>query len=118
MPRKMIGDLMRMRTVRPIPQAWGPSGDGLSGLDGALRERQGLMVTPGMLAGGALRASLREDGTAFRDDDARDAPFTETTGLTTTHVNRRDARLGCVTVHRTLQIAHVRYVWEAYPTSV
>jgi hypothetical protein len=118
MPRKMTGDLMRMRTVRPIPQAWGRSGDTFSGLDGAFCDPQGLMVTPGVLAGWAMGASFRGDGIAFRDDDARDAPFTETTGLTATHVNRRDARLGCVTVHRTLQIAHVRHMWEAYPPLV
>jgi hypothetical protein len=65
----------------------------------------------GWLAGGALRASLQGDGMAFRDDDARDAPFTETTGLTATHVNWHDARLGWVTVRRTLQIANGRHIW-------
>ena len=50
---------MATRIVHSIPQAWGPSGDGLSGLDGAFRDPQALMVAPGVLAGWAMRASLR-----------------------------------------------------------
>jgi hypothetical protein len=59
------------------------------------------MVAPGVPAGWAMRARLRGDGIAFCDDGAGNTPFTGTTGLTTAHVNRRDARFGEVTVHRT-----------------
>jgi hypothetical protein len=103
---------MRTRTIRSTPQAWAPSGDGLSGLNRAFRDSQVLMVAPGVLASWAMRASLRSNGIAFCDNDARDASLTSTTRLTTAHVNRREARLGNVTIHRTLQIANVGHMWE------
>src|SRR5919106_1598250 len=65
------------------------------------------MIAPGVLAGWAMSASLRGDGIALCDDDARDASLAGTTGLTTAHVNGRDARLSHVTVHRTLLLAGV-----------
>ena len=76
------------------PQAWGPSGDGLPGLDGAFRDAQDLMVVPGVLAGWAMSARVRGDGIPFCDDGARDAPLAGATGLTTAHVNGRDADFG------------------------
>jgi hypothetical protein len=65
------------------------------------------MVAPDVLAGWAMRASLRGNGIAFCDNDTGDAPFTGTIGLTTAHVNRRNARLGNVAVHGTLRRANV-----------
>jgi hypothetical protein len=84
---------------------WGPSGDGLSGLDRAFRQPQTLMVAPGVLAGWTVGASFRGDGIPIRDDGARDAPFAGATSLTAAHVNGREAHVGTIIVHRALFVA-------------
>jgi hypothetical protein len=83
------------------------SSDGLSGLNRAFGDPQGFMVAPGVLAGGALGAGLRGDGIPVGDDDAGDAPLTGTTGLTAAQVNRRDAGVREVTLHKTLPVTDV-----------
>jgi hypothetical protein len=65
------------------------------------------MVAPGVLAGWAMSASLRGDGIPVGDNDAGDAPLTPTLGLTTVHINRRDAGFGDVSFHKTLQRTNV-----------
>jgi hypothetical protein len=63
------------------------------------------MVAPGVLAHGATRTSFWGNCVPVLDDGARGARGTGTTGLTTAQVNGREARLGSVTVHRTLRHA-------------
>jgi hypothetical protein len=63
------------------------------------------MVAPGVLAGWTLRPGFRGNGIPLRDDSARDAPFTATTGLTTAHINGREADVGRIIVHSTLFMA-------------
>jgi hypothetical protein len=63
------------------------------------------MIAPGVLAGRAVRASLRGYSIPFRDDDARDAPFAGAIGLTTPYIDGREARLRQISVHTTLRMA-------------
>lgn len=66
-----------------------------------------------------MRARLRGDGIALCDDEAGDAPLAGATGLTTAHVNRCEAHVGTIIVHRTL-FAAARGVmrWSTYQISV
>src|SRR4029450_1209493 len=106
----MTSALTRTRAVHYTPRY------GLSGLDGALGDLQALMVAPGMLAGWAMRASLRGARIAFFGHHTRDAPFTGTTGLTTAHVNGREARLRMISVQTTLPMAGMVSYVRAQPS--
>ena len=109
----MTGTQMGTRTVRPTFQAQGPSGDGLSGLNGTFCDPQALMVAPGMLAGWAVRASLWGDDIALCDNGAMDAPFAGATGLTAAYVNRGEAYVGTLIVHSPLREASHSVVGSA-----